>query len=365
MKEIAKNFQNYSFVNKELLVNGMGIDESKLKGNLIKASKNGKNTILLPVPYNFILIINKEIDIIEEKKKNKEIIKKEYKNLYYVEEITKKIFILLYFHEKKFQEKLKNKIKDIYNIKKYYLVNSEWLEEYKQFFLYDLIKEKLDEKYQNYSYKKIKSELDNISNEIGQIRLYNETQIPDKIREDFNLQSKTKIIETIKNNDNKNINYAFPQETIEPEEIKKIIEVPINFDLINEDIFELLIKEEFFYNKIEKNKEKLLYEILIGNNQIIIKNKINQKNIDINQILNHYLIYVINKDFQTEKNKQKEDCYKYFIKYILDYDKNSMFFDNFKNIINKSLYSYISDNKIDISKMNYEQNIYDNKKNNL
>ena len=262
MKEVVKNFKNYSFINEELLVNGMGIDKSKLRGNLIKVSKNGKNTILLPPSNNFLLFINKEKDLEgeeeikkknlageEEIKKEEVAINKKFKNLYYVKEITKKIFILLYFHEKKFKEKLKNKIKDIFNFKKYYLIDSKWLEEYKQFFLYDLITEKLEEKFKNYSYTQIKNDLDNISkNEIGQIKLFNETQVSDALRDDLNIQPKTKIIRI--NNNNENVNNEFQQETREPETDKKI-EVPINFDLVNEDIFELLIKEEFFYNKLE------------------------------------------------------------------------------------------------------------------
>ena len=107
MKEVVKNFKNYSFINEELLVNGMGIDESKLRGNLIKVSKNGKNTILLPTSNNFLLFINKEKDLEgeeeikkknlageEEIKKEEVAINKKFKNLYYVKEITKKIFIL-------------------------------------------------------------------------------------------------------------------------------------------------------------------------------------------------------------------------------------------------------------------------------
>ena len=365
MKEIVKNFKNYSFINEELLVNGMGIDASKLKGNLIKVSKNEKNTILMPVSNNFILFINKEKkDLVEEEERNKEKINKEYKNLYYVEEITKKIFILLYFHKKKFQEKLKSKIKDIYNFKKYYLINSEWLEEYKQFFLYDLIEKKLDEKFQNYSYKQIKNDLDNISkNGIGQIRLFNETKVTNKLRNELNIQSKTKII-TIKKNNNKNVNNEYQQETIEPdEEDIKLVEVPANFDLVNEDIFELLIKEEFFFNKLEKNKDKLFFEILYGNNQILIKNKINEKNIDVDQFVNNYLIYVANKDFQNENNKENENNDKYTIKYILYFDKNSMSFNNLDNLINKYLNSCISNGTIDLNKKNCEQNICDKKKN--
>ena len=91
--------------------------------------------------------------------------------------------------------------------------------------------------------------------------------------------------------------------------------------MINEDIYVLLSKEEFFYNNIEENKDKIFYEILFGNNQIIIKNKNNENN-----FLNTYLIYIYNNKYQ---NQNKEN---YFLKYILDYENNSMFFDNFGNI---------------------------------
>ena len=294
------------------------------------------------------------------KKKKKKQLNKEFKNLYYVEEITKKIFILLYFHEKKFNEKLKKeKIKDIYNFKKYYLIDSEWLEEYKEFFLYDLITKKLEEKCKNYSYAHIKNDLDNISNEIGQIRLFSDTQISNTLRDDLNIQPQTKII-PIKNN-NENVNNEFQQETTKPETDKKI-EVPINFDLVNEDIFELLIKEEFFYNKLEKNKEKFFYEILLGNNQIIIKNKINEKNIDVDKFVNNFLIYEINKDFQNENNKKNEDNNKYNIKFILNFEQNSIFFNNFDSI-NNYLDNYLSEGNIDLEKKNYEQNILDIKNN--
>ncbi len=294
------------------------------------------------------------------KKKKKKQLNKEFKNLYYVEEITKKIFILLYFHEKKFNEKLKKEIKDIYNFKKYYLINSKWLENYKRSFLYDLITKKLEEKCKNYSYAHIKNDLDNISNEIGQIRLFSDTQISNTLRDDLNIQPQTKII-PIKNN-NENVNNEFQQETIEPNETHKKIEVPINFDLVNEDIFELLIKEEFFYNKLEKNKEKFFYEILLGNNQIIIKNKINEKNIDVDKFVNDFLIYEINKDFQNENNKKNEDNNKYNIKFILNFEQNSICFNNFDSI-NNYLDNYLSEGNIDLEKKNYEQNILDIKNN--
>ena len=60
LKEIVKNFNNYSFINKELLIDGMGISESRLKDNLIKVSKNENNTSLLSVNEHFIINIKIE-----------------------------------------------------------------------------------------------------------------------------------------------------------------------------------------------------------------------------------------------------------------------------------------------------------------
>ena len=122
MKELVKNFNNYSFINKELL-KAMGVPESKLEGKMMKVSKNGKNTSLLSISNDYILSIEieKKKENNEEKeqeKENKEIKnqdKKKYKNLYYLEEITKKIFILLHFNEQFIQNKLEKNIKAIYS----------------------------------------------------------------------------------------------------------------------------------------------------------------------------------------------------------------------------------------------------------
>ena len=187
MKEIINNIDHYSYVNKKLLINGMGLNEAELEGHLIKSSRNENNLSLLFTNNNYIITIN------EENKKNLKNENNEYKFLYYVEDVTKKIFLLLYFHEKKMKEKIKKKIKNIYNFKKYYLINKDWLKDYKEYFLYDFIIKKLDEKYQNYSYEKIRVDLDNISkNEIGQIILYLDTKIPEDLRKNSYFQCKTK-----------------------------------------------------------------------------------------------------------------------------------------------------------------------------
>ena len=59
MKELVKDFNNYSFINKELL-KAMGVPESKFEGKMMKVSKNGKNTSLLFNSNNYILSIEVE-----------------------------------------------------------------------------------------------------------------------------------------------------------------------------------------------------------------------------------------------------------------------------------------------------------------
>ena len=93
MKKIIKNFNDYIFVNEELLVDAMGVPKNKLEGNLIKVSNNGNNISLISTSHNFTMNINSKKYKLKQNQNEK--IKKEieeYKNLYYVNEITKKIF---------------------------------------------------------------------------------------------------------------------------------------------------------------------------------------------------------------------------------------------------------------------------------
>ena len=60
MKEIINSIDNYSYVNKELLINGMGLNETKLEGHLIKSSRNENNLSLLFTNNNYIITINEE-----------------------------------------------------------------------------------------------------------------------------------------------------------------------------------------------------------------------------------------------------------------------------------------------------------------
>jgi len=56
IKELVKNFNNYSFINKELL-DAMGVPEYKLEGKMLKVSKNEIYISLLSISNNYILNI--------------------------------------------------------------------------------------------------------------------------------------------------------------------------------------------------------------------------------------------------------------------------------------------------------------------
>ena len=58
MKTIVKKFNNYSFVNKELLIDCMGIPEERLKSKKILLSKNENNTSLLNIDENYVITLN-------------------------------------------------------------------------------------------------------------------------------------------------------------------------------------------------------------------------------------------------------------------------------------------------------------------
>ena len=341
LKDVVKNIKHYSFINKELLCDGMCIPMPNLEGKEIKISKDKNKISLLSVKNNFIITFN-ENNI------------KDYKNLYYVEEITKKIFVLLYYNEKKIQEKIKNEIKDVYNFEKYYLINTNWLDDYKEFFSYESVIKKIKKNLKDYSYEKIKIELNDIvKRKIGQIKLYNETKVPNDIRNVSKLESGSKRIKFIKdNNENKSFEYNGPSEE---EQQNLPFFIPNEFELINEDIFELLMKEEFFYNMNDKIKKILSYEVLFGNNQIIIKNKLDEKFPNLYEYFYNYLIYVKNDDNNNDD--------KYILKYILNYENKYVFFKDFNKIIKEGLKKYMDSNEIKLSKKTNEQNIFDEKKN--
>jgi len=374
MKIIVKDFNNYSFINKELLFDVMGAPKSQIEEGLLKVSKNEKNTSLYSFSGNFLLSINierKENDEknkIDENKNIKEIENiqknKKFKNLYYIDKITLKILILLYVNEKIIERKIKNPIKNKYNFKKYYLINKEWLKEYKEFFLYDYVIKKIEEDPElndsKYSYKNIKYNLDNIVNtKIRQIPL-GDTEITEKIRNANNLFHKIKSIQVKKEIINGGEGYI-KQETESSQITFSFVDIPIEFELVDEEIFKLLMQEEFFFNFDDNIKNELQYLVMFGNNTVIIKNK-NIKNSERLKAFKEYLIYTeqnLKKDIDKEKNEQNDSL---ILDYILNYGKEESFFKDFEIIFKKNgLQEFITRKEIDICRLKYEQNIGDDK----
>ena len=357
MKKVVKNLNNYSFVCKELLCDAMGVPEINLKDKMFKVSKNKNDTCLISISNNFTLNINVKKKL-EENKNKQEI--KEYKALYYVEDITKRIFTLLYFfNENSIQNKIKKEIKDVYDFQTYYLIDKNWLNEYKSFFLYDSIINKLTkivDKNGIYTYKKARYHLDDIIKKLGQIKISTDSTVDNYIRNSQNLIPKFK-------------RRRIARKAQDEQETPDLIDyfTPNEFCIINKDIFELLEKEEFFYNMNDTIKKTIKFEILIGNGKIIIKNKkMDNKEQKINEKLNYsneYLIYVDNKRIKFENEDDPEKNESFILYYILYYfKKNELFFENLKIINKKNGLKEFTKN-LDINKTNAEQNIKDGKGN--
>ena len=391
MKQISQNFNDYELVNKEILCYGMGVSPSLLEGKMMKVSKNKENTCLMSVSNNFTFIINNssnedikkndkneneinknDINQKSEKKENKindndinenkenndnnenENNKNDkYKNLYYVDDLTKKIFILLYLNEQKIKKKLKKEINNVYKFKKYYLISKDWLKEYKEFFLYDFVIKKFKEQYKKeynyeginkqnnedndnneiYSYDIANINLNDIVKNIGQISLFSKTIISDKLRDAKKLIPEPKKILTRRKEEN---NGEYEQETEDPEFIENYIKLYTEFDFINKDIFELLEKEEFFIGLNDEIKNQIEFQVLIGSYNIIIKNKsLDEENQRFNY-LNEYLFYIDKNDkskYLEDENIDKND--QFILYYILNYSSNKSFFNDLKNLTKK------------------------------
>ena len=373
LKKIINNFNNYTFLNKEILVDGMKVPEENLKNKKILLSKNENNTSLLNIQEYFIMTINiikksiiKEKENKEKKEQNEEkkeeiknkeeikpkTIKKGMDNIYYVEDITKKIFILFYKKDEFINKKIEKKIVDPYNFKNYYLINKDWLNEYKSYFLYDTIIRKLDKNFKDYSYKRIKTEINDIAKDkIRQIKLFNETIIPDDLKDITKLETKIKIIKI----NNKDMENDIELETKDVEDdIENSYNIPSEFEIINYDIYDLLIKEKFLEQFNEEIENKLCYQILLGNRQVIIKNKASKDIKEKDIFLNELLIF--------EKNKNDNNG-TYILKYILNYEKKVNSYEELGIILNKGLDNYLINKKIKLGENNSSENILDENSN--
>ena len=369
LKNIVKQLGNYSFLNKELLIDFIGVPEENLKSKSILISKNNSNTSIMNVEEKFIMTINavkkseeknnkekeKEKEIKKEEENKKQIIKKDVKNLYYVEDITKKIFLLLYKNDEYLNKKIKKKTEDPYNFKNYYLINKEWLNEYKEYFLYDNIIKKLGKEFNNYSYKRMKTELDAIiKDKIGQIRLFKETIIPDGLKDASKLPTKSKIIQI--NNKEKELDYQMETSVVE-EVDGKVYYIPYEFEIITEDIFELIKKEEFFEKYNEEIENQICYQILFGNKQIIIKNIRNPK-FEEKDVFSNELLFYENEDINKDITNLDSN-----LRFILNFEKKVNFYEEIKMIMKSGWKYYLISKKIKLKDINSIENVYDEKGN--
>ena len=365
LKKIVGHFNNYSFLNKELLVDCMGVPEEKLKSKKIFVSKNEKNTTLLNIEENFTMSINiekkdveKEVEIKKEVE-NKVQIKKKPKNLYYVENITKKIFLLLYKKDELLNKKIHKNSKDSYKFKNYYLISKEWLKSYKENFLYGQIISKIDEELKSHTYKRIKTEVDSIiKDKIGQIKLYGSSEIEPGLRDASKLLPKIiSIKENKDNNEDFGRSVSIIEETVEPEQdLTQSYEVPSEFEIINEDIYELLKKEEFLENFDEKIENQLCYQILFGNKRMIIKNKASENYEERDDYSNELLFYT--KNVQNENNNDD-----YILEFILNFEKKVNFYEEIGKIFTNGVKNYINNTKINLESYCTQEKILDENSN--
>ena len=200
---------------------------------------------------------------------------------------TIKSLILLYGFQKNFIKLMNSPIVDEFDFKKYYLINRNWIEEFKSLFKFEEISYILDNKKNKYNYT-----YNGFSKNIKKI-------IKDFATYSFQLQKFIVL---------NNTNDFYP-------EVKKInknqndLIYPTNFELVPEDLFNLLFKKSKARNL---KKDDYSYQVLIGDNVLFIQNK---------KINNIFYAYTFNKDscleiFCSLKYYDEENFYKDVRKYI-------------------------------------------------
>ena len=372
LKSVVTNFESYAIVNKNIICDVMNIPSKNLENKQLKITKNENNTCYLSNNYTLVL---------QNKKKEES----EFKNLYYVEDLTKKIFILLYFNEKMIQYKLNKKKESIHDFKRYCLIRKEWIDSYKEFFSYDFVIDKFKEVYNNYkdelseenldseennfitSYKATIFNINEIIKDMGQISLFSNTTVDNYLRNAKNLfPPRNKVGITILNKSD----HDKEQETPESDDLYPI-NIPIEFYLIDGKIVDLLEKEEFFINFDYKIKNNIESQVLIGNGHIIIRNfnrnisAFHNEEIVKHVLQNEYLIYAdknCEKKYLTEQII--EDNNPFILCYILYYNTNKSFFNDLRILSKENgLKDYITKYNIDLNLIKKEINLMDDRRN--
>ena len=248
---------------------------------------------------------------------------KEDFNIKFKDEI--KILIKLIFYYEKFNENLKNSKLIEENKKKIYLIDKDWIERFKTFFLYKEIKDFL----KNNKCLNGKNNFDEKENKNDKLIEDIISSLPDdlknKIKAKNNIEElkqkheyKTKTLKVIKNNRH-----------FKDKELKFLI----NFEFINYHIYDLLKSNQYLDDDLSRIKECQYY--YINGKNILMKMKT-----DSNEEYNDEIGYIDDDNFFVHK-------------YVLDYDKkindiNSFISENFEqNFKNENNYYEIrEDNNI-------------------
>ena len=148
LKETSKNELDYCII-KEDILKALKIDNDLYKDKNVSYFVFDQKHFLL-FKDNEVLEIKKNIDeyIVESDEKDDLMIKLENSK----KSLIKKL-ILLYANEKNINNMLKSNIKDEYDFNEYYLINKQWIEDFKKKCSYKIISKKLDEMNLNLSYK--------------------------------------------------------------------------------------------------------------------------------------------------------------------------------------------------------------------
>ena len=231
--------------------------------------------------------------ILLEKNKNKLVLKEyefntEFKNII----LNLKI---LYKMEKNINDSIKKnfKVNDGLNISKYYLINKNWIKAYKDLYEYDSIKKYLE--------REEKALLSSFKNKDLSDYLKN----PKYLSPDYD------------NNYSNDFN------------------VPLNFELVEKDVFESIIKDINSRNKINL-KSNYCYNAMLGDNKIFVQDNSDQ---------NLYFIYSLGYD-------------KYELEYIIILNEGELFNFIKDNNDKPSFEELISEYGVDLTEKN-QQNLLD------
>ena len=231
-----------------------------------------------------------------------------------VEQIIIKSLILLYANEKYFQKLLESPIVDEYDLKNYYLINPNFIEEYKENNEYKKVSEILEAQEYNYSYKGFCFNIDKIL-EIPQLK---KLKLKKKQYEEKIFYPNLNKIKSIKKD--------------------KTFNFPDKFILVPKNLFDLLYKN---INEDKYSQEDYKYKILIGDGTLFIQNKDKESEFGFYRYIKSY----------------------FKIYYYLIFDEEISFYEDINNSIKgKGLLNYVIERELDTNKKENFNNLYDIKK---